>query len=338
MNRRIYIYVLGLLLVSVNAFSQEIKGDLLWVNTFTPATIKFPANIVSAEANCSDGLYKLNQKDNKLVISPVAEKKPPPCNIIVQEGSRTHTFKVVFQDNDADIDLDKSYLDLHTIDLLNQRIAYVQANKQKGGQSSGNGDVLPPPPPVDAPPPAAPPPAAAPTTNGDFITFDGKKVYRSQLNAIVLEKIKKVNKNLEALGSQSSSAGLKKQAITNIMAFFNNKQTVLVEVRNKNKAPFKKPIMQYLNDFSRLPYSKVTIEDAELTFVGNFVKNEDGSYHGIVVVQQTFTGYLEGKPVYTDRTKKDFEIDVRFTEQIKDGEVKELIDVFLGNISVSQDS
>ncbi len=75
MNRRIYFYFLCLMLISVNSFSQEIKGDVLWVNTFTPATIKFPENIMSAEATCSDGMYQLNQKDNKLVISPVAEKK-----------------------------------------------------------------------------------------------------------------------------------------------------------------------------------------------------------------------------------------------------------------------
>ncbi len=335
------------ILLSFRASSQEIKGDVLWVNTFTPATIRFPDNITSAEAGCSEGLYQITKTDNKLVINPVAEKKPPSCVISVEEGGRQHTFKVFFQDNDADIDLDKSYLDLHTLDLLQQRVAQVKA-KQKDKPTMAptptvaKTETVGPPPPAPAPPPPPAPaaaPQAAPAPEGDYIAFDGRKIFRSQLNDIVIGKIKKVNKNLEALGSQSSSAALKKQATANIMAFFNNKTTVLVEVRNKNKPPFKKPITQYLNDFSRLPYSKVKIEDAELTFVGNFVKNEDGSYHGVVVLQQRFIGYnREGGVQYSDVTKKDVEIDVRFTEQVKDGEVKQLIDVFLGNISVSSES
>src|ERR1043165_4944383 len=99
---RTYLYLLisFILLEPIGVFSQEIKGDILWVNTATNAIIKFPGEISNAELGCADGLYMLTTNGNKLQISPVSEKKPPKCLVMVEEGSgknkRNHTFQVVF--------------------------------------------------------------------------------------------------------------------------------------------------------------------------------------------------------------------------------------------------
>ncbi len=339
MNRLITLFFFCLMLNSVNSFSQELKGDVLWVNAFTPATVRFPDKITSAMPGCDDGLYVITTNENKLVINPVAEKKPPMCRVMVEEGGRKHMLKVYFQDNDADIDLDKSFLDLHTIDLLKQRVAQVEANKQnqQGAGSGGKETVLPPPPPVDPPPPPAqsvtPPPVIKIDSDYDF---DGIKYSRAQLREAAMTKITKFNQNLVIL-AKPASPERKQTIIDNIMTFFRSDKKVTVEVRNKGKEPSHYPILDYLKRFSNLSYTTINIQNSELTFVGKFYKNEDGTYRGIVVAQQTFTAYNERGVAYTDVTTKDYEIKVKVIEQYKDGEVRKFIDVFLGNISITED-
>ena len=333
------------------SFSQELKGDIIWVNAATNATIKFPEDIISVDPGCAPGLYLLTITGNKLVVSPVAEKKPPSCVIAVEEGegktTRHHTFTVYFQSDDADIDLHKSYVDIHNMDLLQKRISELESSKPPTQEQTKTAPA-----PVSAPventqlavtpPPTAPPPAlqARPevgTPAGtDDIDFGSTKVSRTQLNERVTRKLEVFRQNLEILGTHRGGVPSQK-VIENIMKFFNNDQAVKVEVRNGNKAPVTKLILQYLNDFSHSPYSSVKVEYSQLKFIGQFEKNPDGTYRGIVSLEQTFTGMREGKPQYRDVTKKNVSITVRITDLVKDGETKQFIEVFLGDITLAKE-
>jgi len=341
--KRISIFLL-LLCTSLpfHSFSQEIKGDIIWVNASTNATIKFPEDIISVEPGCAPGLYMMTPTGNKLVISPVADKRPPQCLIKVQEGdgktSRRHTFTVYFQSDDADIDLEKSYIDVHNMDLLTQRVAKVDASKQglaKADQVVNNT-------PVQTAAPAAPPVQTAPQQSDagvpagiDDIDFGGTKVTRAQLNERVTRKLDLFRQNLEILGTHRAPA---QKVIDNIMTFFNNDQGVKVEVRSAGKAPVLKPILNYLNDFSHLPYSAVKIEYSQLQFIGQFQKNPDGTYRGVVCLEQRFIGMKEGKAAYMDVTKKNITITVRVSDLVKDGQTKQFIEVFLGNIALAKEA
>ena len=81
-------------------------------------------------------------------------------------------------------------------------------------------------------------------------------------------------------------------------------------------------------------YTQVAVEFADLQYVGDIEEQPDGSYRGIISVQQVFAGEIDGVRVYGDVTTKNFEVIIKkYTKITVDGK-KDLWDVFLGDISV----
>ncbi|HMU13614.1 MAG TPA: hypothetical protein PKE53_06390 [Flavobacteriales bacterium] len=80
-------------------------------------------------------------------------------------------------------------------------------------------------------------------------------------------------------------------------------------------------------------YSKVEVEFADLQ-IGELEMQPDGSYRGIITVQQRFAGEVDGQLVYGDVTVKHIEITIKQYDKLTPEGMKKFWDVFLGDISV----
>jgi hypothetical protein len=98
-------------------------------------------------------------------------------------------------------------------------------------------------------------------------------------------------------------------------------------------------ITAYLKKMRTYNYTDVQISFHNVSKVSNLRKNPDGTYTGIITFSQVFKGFIEGVPVYADRTDKNVEIIIKAREVFA-GELQASIawDVFLGNIGVDQTS
>ncbi|MCC3158594.1 hypothetical protein LJ737_15195 [Hymenobacter sp. 15J16-1T3B] len=81
-------------------------------------------------------------------------------------------------------------------------------------------------------------------------------------------------------------------------------------------------------------FDKVKVEYANLSYVSNFVKGTDGSYHGVVTFVQTFKGTVDGKIIYGDITKRTVEVVIRPYQKALNGESMLSWEVYLGDIGV----
>ena len=80
-------------------------------------------------------------------------------------------------------------------------------------------------------------------------------------------------------------------------------------------------------------YTHVKVDFADFR-IGELERQEDGSYKGIITVQQVFAGEIDGQRVYGDVTVKNIEIDIRQYDKLTKDGMKKFWDVFLGDISV----
>lgn len=108
-----------------------------------------------------------------------------------------------------------------------------------------------------------------------------------------------------------------------------------VEVSSTNSTQKRQyPIRKYLERLKLLKYDQVEISWSEIQYVSNLKKGPDGNYYGIVTFQQRFTGYRDGRAVYSDVTKKNIEVVLKgYTKDVA-GVTEELWDVFLSDIGV----
>jgi hypothetical protein len=110
-----------------------------------------------------------------------------------------------------------------------------------------------------------------------------------------------------------------------------------VEVSSINRPDKSRfPVRTYFNRLRMLNYSKVVIEGAAFTYVSSFRKGPDGYYYGIARFRQTFTGYKDNRPIYSDVTTKTVSVQLRPYQKAIEGEAMENWDFFLGDISVTQ--
>ena len=84
----------------------------------------------------------------------------------------------------------------------------------------------------------------------------------------------------------------------------------------------------------RRQYQSVKITWSNVSFITELIRGPDGTYNGVVAFDQAFEGFLEGKVVYRDVTKKTIAVKLKSYKKLIDGEAKEQWDVFLSDIGV----
>ena len=182
---------------------------------------------------------------------------------------------------------------------------------------------------------------AAKKGNGEqvFLFPDHIKFSKKELNAKVEMKTKELTKYLTILAGKKDPNY--RDQIEKAMKLFNNDDRKLVMVTSlKNPEPVTKPVRQYLNDLAQLRYDKVSIVWHNAEYVSNFTKQPNGTYTALVAYEQEFTGTKGGEVNYTyhDVTQKRIEVTVKVWDEVKNGVVtKSYMDVFLGNIGVTQE-
>lgn len=121
------------------------------------------------------------------------------------------------------------------------------------------------------------------------------------------------------------------------MKLFNNDTSVSVERSSaKTGARRRDKIRRYLRNLTQLSYTTGEITAANINFISSEArKGPDGKYHATAVVMQDFKGFKDDIIVYQDQTTKTIEIILDVFEAMKDGERVKVLQVFLGDISVS---
>jgi hypothetical protein len=163
-------------------------------------------------------------------------------------------------------------------------------------------------------------------------------LYKDQLNKRVEYKTIELTRLIKALSEKKETD---KGLVAEAMKLFNNNEYALVSVSRKNeKKPVTVPVRTYLSRLNRLKYDKVNILWHNATYVSNFTRQPDGTYMGLVAVEQEFTGIMSGEAhyIYKDRTQKRVEVVVKIWSAKDSKDVKkEYLDVFLGNIGVIEE-
>jgi hypothetical protein len=113
-----------------------------------------------------------------------------------------------------------------------------------------------------------------------------------------------------------------------------------VEVSNVNtKKVSRTHIRTYLTNLTYLygHFEKVVVEYVDITYVPEFRKGVDGNFYSVVTFVQKFEGFIDGKLVYGDLTKKDLTVVLKnYTKVDASGVLKNKWDVYLSDIGVQE--
>jgi hypothetical protein len=126
--------------------------------------------------------------------------------------------------------------------------------------------------------------------------------------------------------------------VDSAMALFNDDETKMVTVSNKNTGKVTvKTVKAYLTDVAKLPYRSVDVTYRNYTAINNIRKQPDGTYRGMVVLEQEFTGFdKEGGALYHDVVRRNIEVDIRIREYPRPGYHLTALHLFFGNMGVSE--
>ena len=181
---------------------------------------------------------------------------------------------------------------------------------------------------------------------GEVYKSDGEEERKSIATDDVIRNIppavlaKRVKVTIDRFYHHSTELSAKRSIEMNTrecMKLFNNNDTVNVERTSaRTGARRTDKIRRYLRNLTQLSYTTGEITAANINFVSSEVrKGPDGKYHATAVVMQDFKGFKDDIIVYQDQTTKTFEIILDVFEAMKDGKRVEVLQVFLGDISVS---
>ena len=156
-----------------------------------------------------------------------------------------------------------------------------------------------------------------------------------RLKVLTLQKTEDLRHFITTIANKEVDKALRALAVKGaIDLFISDKNSV--EVSSLNSAGIRRHrIREYLNALMSLPYRRVDISWFDINVVTDFKKGEDGSLYATVRIYQKFEAYdLEGKMVYKDITTKDISVKVTRIEVVSDDGMKEILQVFLGDIKV----
>lgn len=186
--------------------------------------------------------------------------------------------------------------------------------------------------------------SSAPILSSESILKPKNKLVLSDLEKDELmikakEKVETLGGCFEIIASTSAANAFKDDNYKLAVSLFIH-DSVEVAVSSLTRNTFKHyKITTYLKRMRTFNYTDVEISFHNVSKVSNLRLNPDGTYTGIITFSQVFRGFIEGKPVYADRTDKNIEIIIRAREVFAGSLVASVEwDVFLGNIGVDQTS
>ena len=153
-----------------------------------------------------------------------------------------------------------------------------------------------------------------------------------------LEKAREFEGYIKTIAATNIDNASAKKAINLACDLFANSDA-RIEVSNINSAASDKyKVREYLNRLMLASgkFEKVQIDYVNINYVSKFIKGVDGNYHGTVSFVQTFKGFIDGKMIYGDVTKRTLAVVVKPYQKAVNGESTIVWDVVLGDIGVVQ--
>lgn len=171
-------------------------------------------------------------------------------------------------------------------------------------------------------------PAPKPTPKERYqLTSEEQKIAKAKS----IDKMEDLRGYLNDIVDKNRSPKEKNEAIEKAVKMFTKEATVEVSSINNPTLKVKRSVKDYLTRLSALSYSKVTITYADIKFVQDFERDEQGNYWGIASYVQTF---LTDR--FTDMTPKRQKVKLQPYEKIVEGVKLEKYDILLGDIQVEQ--
>lgn len=156
-----------------------------------------------------------------------------------------------------------------------------------------------------------------------------------EFSAKALDKVRSLGNYFQIISDKETPWQEANDAIDLALELFLNEESQ-VEV-SSTSSPEKRsyPIRRYLERLKMLQYDQVEITWSEINYVSNLRKGSDGNYYGVISFLQKFTGYREGRPVYSDLTRKNIQVVLKgISKETLSGTTVETWDVFLSDIGV----
>ena len=177
-------------------------------------------------------------------------------------------------------------------------------------------------------------PAAPAATNSDLELAVDKEAFSKKAE----KKLDDFKKYVNTICQSSTDRETANKSIDLACGLFASEdaQVEVSSVNSADKAKYK--IRVYLGRLQHLgkQYESVSVKYANVNYASRFTKGADGNWHAIVTFVQTFEGFIDGKVVYGDRTKRNLEIIVKKYDKSIDGEVLSGWDVFFEDMGVIQ--
>jgi hypothetical protein len=150
-----------------------------------------------------------------------------------------------------------------------------------------------------------------------------------------LEKVNELKSYIITITDKKiNDQDLKINAIELAVKLFESESN-LIEVSSKSTGKVTKyKVREYLNRLRVLQYSKVEITWFDISYVSDFVRDEDGNYRGVIAIFQKFKGYIENRLVYEDITVRNMGVTIKNEEKFMGDRKVEYREVLLGDISV----
>lgn len=147
-----------------------------------------------------------------------------------------------------------------------------------------------------------------------------------------LQKTADLGTYLGIISDRNNDLAKANKAVELALRLFVN-ESAQVEVSGKTTKN-RYEIRNYLNRLKLLKYDKIEVSWSDISYVSELKKGVDGNYYGIITLQQRFSGFMDGRKVYSDLTEKNVEVILKAYQKEKDGEKQEMWDVFLSDIGV----
>ena len=149
-----------------------------------------------------------------------------------------------------------------------------------------------------------------------------------------IKKTKDLNSYLKILCTKSYGYEEHNKALDQAIQLFINEDAA-VQVSSVTRDEIKSyKIRQYLLRLKSLNYDRVEVEWTNVQYVDKLKKGLDGNYYGTVTLEQVFRGFMDGKVVYEDVTKKTATVVLKAYEKNAEGNTTEMWDVLLSDIGV----
>lgn len=166
-----------------------------------------------------------------------------------------------------------------------------------------------------------------------FETFSPGGSYK-EFEEKAVKKTKDLNSYLKILCTKAYGYEEHNKALDQAVKLFISEDAV-VNVSSINHDDIKTyKIRQYLLRIKSLNYDRVEVEWTNVQYVEKFKKGIDGNYYGTVTFEQVFRGFMDGRVVYEDITRKDGTVVLKAFEKVVDGNVSEIWDVLLSDIGI----